>query len=437
MAQTSLHVSGEASVGYTDNMLGTASEPPPGAAGPVSVWFTTLTPGLELYSDSERARYYLAYGHPFTFYLGRSEANSDGDLMLGRGIWTLSSKDELQLALSAARTTNALTALQTPTVAGAAQADGRATNVTANFSQQWTRAFSPRWIGRQSAGYGFLLPTDTPEPQPVRYDLSAGLGADYLVGYDAWGLDVTANYFHSEAVTGGAVQLDEQQQLILQAVARYRRDLAQDWTSELRLGGGAANDLEGRTALVPRWGASLFWNYNLAQASLNYDRQITVNLFTGQAFLADTITLNGSVPVVPEANILLTTAHGFAWNRVIDEDQAVSNEASNSWTSEVALGWYPDYDLPQFTLRYQHFEQFNSRQDSAVLPNLHRNLVMLSVSGRLPPRRIEPIPAQPQRVDGQDRDSFGPSAAGSPRRPGGGDGAGSLPAPDANRVPEE
>src|SRR5690606_35562513 len=101
-----------------------------------------------------------------------------------------------------------------------------------------------------------------------------------------------------------------------------------------------------------------------------------------QAFLADTITLNGSVPVVPEANILLTTAHGFAWNRVIDEDQAVSAEASNSWTSEVALGWYPDYDLPQFTLRYQHFEQFNSREDSSVLPNLHRNLVMLSVSGR-------------------------------------------------------
>src|SRR5690606_24666045 len=63
-AQTSLHVSGEASLGYTDNMLGTASNPAPGAAGPVSVWFTTLTPGLELYSDSERARYYLAYGHP-------------------------------------------------------------------------------------------------------------------------------------------------------------------------------------------------------------------------------------------------------------------------------------------------------------------------------------------------------------------------------------
>lgn len=180
---------------------------------------------------------------------------------------------------------------------------------------------------------------------------------------------------------------------------------------------------------MPRWGASLFWNYNFAQASLNYDRQITVNLLTQQAFLADTITLYAGVPIVPEANILLTTGHGFAWNRLIQDNQDLSAERSNSWTSEVAVGWFPDYDLPQFSLRYQHFQQFNAPATATALPNLHRNLVMFTVSGRFPPRRIEPVPAQPQRVDGGDRDPLAP-AADSPRG-----GGADLDAPDANRVP--
>ncbi len=428
VAQTSLHLSGDASIGFTDNMLGTADDPPDGTAPPVSVWFSTLTPGLQLYSDSPRHRYLISYGHPFTFYFGHSDANSDGDVVQGSGIWALSGRDELLLGLGVSRTTNALSNLQTPVAAGAAQADGRATHVNINATEQWTHAFTERWNGRQTLGYGLIIPTDTRAPEPNRYDLSAGLGADYLVGYDSWGFDATSSYFHVNEIDGSPTE----EQLILQGLVRYRRDLAQDWSSELRGGGGVANDLDGHTALVPRWGASLFWNYNTAQASLNYDHQITVNLLTQQAFLADTVTLYGSVPIVPDANILLTTGHGFAWNRLIEDNQDLSKETSNSWTSEVALGWYPDYDLPQFTLRYQHFQQFNAPADATALPNLHRNLVMFSVSGRFPPRRIEPIPAQPQRVDGQDRDPFAPSAAESQQRGGGGV---DLGAPDANRVP--
>ncbi|MCA9630703.1 MAG: hypothetical protein KC766_23695 [Myxococcales bacterium] len=424
-AQTSLHLSGEASIGWTDNMLGTADDPADGTPPPVAVWFSTLTPGLQLYSDSPRHRYLLSYGHPFTFYFGHADANSDGDVVQGSGIWTLSGQDELLLGLGASRTTNALSNLQTPVNAGAAQADGRATHVNVNATEQWNHAFSERWTGRQSFGYGLIIPTDTPAPEPNRYDLNAGVGADYLVGYDSWGFDVTSSFFHVDAIDATATQ----EQLILQGLVRYRRDLARDWSSELRGGGGAANDLDGHTALVPRWGASLFWNYNFAQASLNYDRQITVNLLTQQAFLADTITLYAGVPIVPEANILLTTGHGFAWNRLIQDNQDLSAERSNSWTSEVAVGWFPDYDLPQFSLRYQHFQQFNAPATATALPNLHRNLVMFTVSGRFPPRRIEPVPAQPQRVDGGDRDPLAP-AADSPRG-----GGADLDAPDANRVP--
>lgn len=426
--QTTLHLAGEASIGYTDNMLGTADDPPAGAAPALAVWFSTLTPGLQLYSDTPRARYLLSYGHPFTFYFGHSEANSDGDVVQGSGVWALSPRDELLVGLGFSRTTNALANIQTPVAAGAAQADGAATHVNVNTTQTWSHAFDQRWTGRQSFAYGLIIPTDTPAPEPNRYDLTVGLGADYLVGYDSWGFDVTTSYFHVDEI--GETPTDEQ--LISQALVRYRRDLARDWSSELRLGGGAANDLEGHTALVPRWGASLFWNYNLAQASLAYDRQITVNLLTRQAFLADTVTLYGSVPVVPEANILLTTGHGFGWNRLIDDNQDLSSESSNSWTSEVSLGWYPDYDLPQFTLRYQHFQQFNAATDATALPNLHRNLVMFTVSGRFPPRRIEAVPAQAQRVDGQDRDQFAPGA--EELRPRGG-GAVDLGSPDANRVP--
>ncbi|MEZ4369882.1 MAG: hypothetical protein R3B07_03625 [Polyangiaceae bacterium] len=427
-AQTSLHLSGDASIGYTDNMLGTADDPADGAPPPVAVWFSTLTPGLQLYSDSPRSRYLIAYGHPFTFYFGQPDANSDGDVVQGSGIWALSGRDELLLGLGASRTTNALANLQTPVAAGAAQADGRATHVNINATEQWTHAFSERWNGRQTLGYGLVIPTDTPAPEPNRYDINAGLGADYLVGYDSWGFDATVGFFHVDEIDD--TPADEQ--LIVQGIARYRRDLAQDWSSELRGGGGVVNDLDGHTGLVPRWGASLFWNYNLAQASLNYDHAITVNLLTQQAFLADTVTLYGSVPIFPDANILFTTGHGFAWNRLIEDNQALSKETSNSWTSEVALGWYPDYDLPQFTLRYQHFQQFNAGAGQTGLQNLHRNLVMFSVSGRFPPRRIEPIPAQPQRVDGQDRDPFAPSAADAQRNGGGGT---NLQAPDANRVP--
>lgn len=424
-AQTTVHASGSATLSYTDNMLSTANDR-------ISIWFLTLTPGIELYSDTARARYFLGYTRPYTLYFGRPEANTDADVGVARGIFTLSPRDELLLGVSAARITNTLAALQDQPP-GAAEADGRSTLLRLGANETLTHQYTQNWTGRQLFAVGAVVPIDTEGAQPNRYTFDFGLGADYSPDQNSYGLDLNGTYFTSESVRDGDGNVVEGQRMVIgSAIGRYRRDLSVTFSSELRGGVAVVNNLEGRTAYQPSWGASLFYNPEYGEAALNYDHTVNVDLITNQVFLSDALSITGGLPIIPAWQVLLLTQHGLSFNRIISSDADVGRQSSKTWSSSVGVGWFPDNDLPQWQVRYTHFEQFDTPRNSAQFPSFVRNLVSFSVSGRFPPRTIGEIPDEPaQRVDGADRAPTTPGIS-----PPGAAAPVDLAAPDEGRVPE-
>jgi hypothetical protein len=402
-AQTTLHATGLVGISYTDNLLGAPSQPQLGSAPPVSTFYLTLTPGLELYNDNERSRYFLAYSHPFNIYLDHNNLSTSGDVVLGRGIWLLSPQDELLLGISASRMTTAAS-LGTPQPGAPAIGDGRSRLLTLGADEHLTHAFSERWQGKQFANAARTETLSGPISLPTFYSTTAGLGVDYALDRNAWGLQTSTTYFWLGQVPEGTVVLGQRRQLIVDSFARFRRDLNETWSCEARLGIVNVSDLGSGIFTAPRWGATLLWNREALSASLGYDRTVTVSMITGYTYLSDTVQANFHMPLVPIAHLSAVAGMGLSHNQILTFNQDLGTLRTYVWASQASVGYFPDTELPQVFLTYSHFEQHNQGGYSVIAPTFTRNTISLFVSGRFPSRAFSDIPsASPQRVDGADR----------------------------------
>ena len=402
-AQTTVHATGLVGLSYTDNLLGAPSQPQAGSAPPISTFYLTLTPGLELYNDHERSRYFLAYSHPFNIYLGHNRLSTNGDVVLGRGIWSLSPQDELLLGISASRMTTAAS-LDTPQAGAPAIGDGRSRLLSLGADEQLTHGFSERWQGKQFANFARTEMLSGPILQPTFYRTTAGLGVDYVLDRNAWGLQTSATYFWLGKVPEGTVVLGQRRQLVADSFAKFRRDISETWSIETRLGVVNVYDLGSRVFTTPRWGATLLWNREALSAILVYDRTATVSMITGYTYLSDTVQINFHMPLVPTADLSAVAGTGLSHNQILTSSQDLGSIQTNVWASQMSVGYFPDTELPQIFLSYSHFEQHNQGGDSVLAPTFARNTVSLIVSARFPSRVLNDVPsASPQRVDGADR----------------------------------
>ena len=402
-AQTTVHATGLVGISYTDNLLGAPAQPQVGSAPRISTFYLTLTPGLELYNDHERSRYFLAYSHPFNIYLGHNSLSTSGDVVLGRGIWSLSPQDELLLGMTASRMTTAAS-LDTPQPGAPATGDGRSRLLILGADEQLTHAFSERWQGRQFANAARTEILSGPISQPTRYSTTAGLGIEYVLDRNAWGLQTSATYFWLGKVPEGTVVQGQQRQLVVDSFARYRRDLSATWSCETRLGVVNVSDFETPVFTKPRWGASLLWNQEALSATLGYDRTVTVSMITGYTYLSDTVQVNFSVPLVPQAHLNAVASTGLSHNQILTHNQELGSLRTYVWASYASVGYFPETELPQVYLTYSHFEQHNQGGYSILAPTFTRNTISLIVSGRFPSRAFHDVPsASPKRVDGADR----------------------------------
>ena len=402
-AQTTVHATGLVGISYTDNLLGAPSQPQLGSAPRVSTFYLTLTPGIELYHDRERSRYFLAYSHPINIYLGHNSLSTSGDVALGRGIWSLSPQDELLLGTSASRMTTAAS-LGTPQAGVPAAGDGRSRLLILGADEQLTHAFSERWQGRQFANVARTEVLSGPSPQPTRYSATAGLGVDYVLDRNAWGLQTTTTYFWLGKATEGTVVQGQRRQLVVDSFARFRRDLSETWSCETRLGVVNVSDFSSPIFTAPRWGASLLWSREALSADLGYDRTVTVSMITGYTYLSDTVQANFRMPLVPTAHLNAVAGMGLSHNQILTSNQDLGTLRTYVWASQASVGYFPDTELLQVFLTYSHFEQNNQGGYSVLAPTFTRNTISLFVSGRFPSRAFSEIPsASPRRVDGADR----------------------------------
>jgi hypothetical protein len=405
LGQTSVHATGRVGLSYTDNAQGVSSRSSAGGARQTSAFFLTLTPGLALYHDRERSRYLLTYAHPFTFHIGRSNLNTDGDMAAGNGLWLLSPRDELIVGVTANRMTGAALSAVVPDSGASAVNDGRTRSLMVSINEQLSHAFSERWRGRQFNSVSRMETLSGPVNQPVRNSASAGLGLDYALDRDSWGVQSAATFFwRSSMPESTGLLLQPRRQLIIDSFARYRRDLTEMWSCEARLGVVMPSDLS-RTRAMPRWGASLFWRGEAQTAVLAYDRTFLPNMTTGDLSLSDTVQFNLGFPLLPSAHLFAAISASASRNQIVSTNQELNAGRISVWGTQAAVSYVPDAELPNVSLTISHLEQHSSSPQTVQAPSLARNTISLIITGHYPPRAFHPVPVTlPQRVDGSDRD---------------------------------
>lgn len=380
-AETTVHITGSATAAYTDNAFSAPKTPGPGQRGVVATPFFLLTPGLALYHDVRTARYELSYQHDFAFFLESSIDNSGSDTIRSQGQFDLSARDTLTLNLNATRSsfTRLLVNANSPG-ATEVQADGSVERLRVDLSEGYARQLDNEWRFLQVLQAGTLIPFTYDEP--VRYQTGLELGLEYARPVDVYGIAIGTTYFKSLTLRDRTVTLPVTDQLVTTLNARWRHDLSSEWSTNLTAGVGVASELGGDSTPFPVAGAGLTYAGELIAATLELNHSQFVSLESAQTYVSDTVAAAVGIPITEQRPFGFNVSSSLGHNRQLID--AGNDEAANVWLSEASVGYGPSFLTLE--LRAQHFEQFGGGATAVALPDLSRNVVMLTLSSMFPER---------------------------------------------------
>ncbi len=408
-AQTSVHGSGSASVGYTDNIANAPDEPTLNLPPKVGDAFVSVTPGLLLVHESERVELIASYYRPATFFLTNpgNEVSADNGSVAAQ--IALTETDTLLLGLIGSRTTTRALSLGQPQ-------DSQANSLTAEplsffsigVTEQWSHAFDDRWSTSQNLGVATIIPIDS--EQAMRADLTLGLGSTYRFGSNALELQgvLTAAFLPGSGDVSDPVQQQDRTPLLASSTLGFRRDLNEVWSISTQFGALTAYDPElGTNYAGLIWGASLSMTLEEGYlASLSYQRSVAPSLLTGLTTRSDSGSLQGTIPLSRDNFVGVLSSVGIAANAQVAVDDSFTTPF-NTFVADVGVGWFPPAH-PSLLLRYSHLSQLGVDENVFAIANFSTNQVMLTVAWTLPTRDQLPTIVTPKRrVDQGDRDKDG------------------------------
>jgi hypothetical protein len=380
-AETSVHLTGAATAAYTDNAFSAPKRPIAGQRDAVATPFFLLTPGLALYHDRQTAHYQLSYQHDFALFLESSADNFGSDTVRGQGLFELSARDTLTLSLSATRSSFARLVLASSSPGATdVQTGGTIERLRVDLVESYAHQLDGRWRLLQTLQAGTLVPFTYDEP--VRYQTGIELGVEYARSVDSYGLSVGTTYFKSLTLRDRTVALPVTDQLITTVAGRWQHELSPIWSSNLDAGVGVATELGGDSQAFPVAGAGLTCTTEVVTANLGIRHSQFVSLESAQTYVTDSVNLGIGTVISEERPFGFNVGSSLGHNR-----QLVSggnDEAANVWLSEVSVGYAPT--LFSLDLRAQHFEQFGGGANALALPDMARNVVMLTLSSMFPAR---------------------------------------------------
>jgi hypothetical protein len=204
------------------------------------------------------------------------------------------------------------------------------------------------------------------------------------------------------AVSSTGEQLGEQSQLVSTAVARWRHDWGRYVTSTLDAGAVHVYKITHNAELWhPAGLALLSYARREGDASLSYRHTVRTDLFLGNTFLMDEVSLRGSIPLEKRGRVVIAASVGYQHNRLIDIDGDLATEV-DVWLGDAGVLWRARDHLG-LALRYQHINQTSG----ALLPPLPltfvKNTIMATATLHFPPEtRMPRTYRPPQRVDEDD-----------------------------------
>jgi hypothetical protein len=400
LAQTSLHASGSAAVGYSDNILNAPTEPEEGDPERLADGFLLVSPGLMLVHETQRMRLTLEYQRPVQLYFTEEGNETSGDIGNLAAAIEASDVDTVVLGLTGARTTSyqVAGAVGGGGVAGASVSTEAIDYFQLGATELWAHQLSDDWHLGQSATFASVIPLEE-ESEDNRGSAGVSGSVTYRFGDNAVGLEVGVEG-SLLPVSDDLVAAGESDRLPIftRAALRYRRDFDENWSGDAAGGVVVAVDpLTEEHYVGPIWSGGVHWTQDTWLLSLTYARDVSPNLVTQQITLADAFSLNGGVPIVESLNIAALASTGVSINQDLSLDPEVQG-AFYVWTADVGIGWLPP-DLPQVAVRYVHLQQFGIEERGGPVQNLYTNQVIASVGWLIPSRTLPIIGRPTTRVD--------------------------------------
>jgi hypothetical protein len=416
-AQVSIHGTGEASIGYNDNILNAPTRQIAGRPTKEGMAFSTLRPGVLLYYDRGQAIHRLGYNFTANLFLARPAANSYANQAHWTSFLTLSRKVELSLGAMATYGWQNTSFLLQPSasVPISPAAIGQVIYFSPTVDEAVTWAVSKRWEFRQTGHANYFYPVESPSaaPQGQRLVTNLGAGLDRIWRDDAVGGLLNVIYYRANEVILPSTQqvyVPKQEQIVLSAGSRWRRDISEHWSSMVM--GGLAHtsktDFSGGV-FTPIFTASLNYFDDVNSGSITFTRLVQPNIFVARTLQSEQLALQGQRRLFgPDSSWTLSSTAGFQRNTILLGNEQEQQFHAFVFLSDTTLRWHPVENF-SFGLRYLHFQQVvNNEEASSAIFGLTRNVAMITVTGMFPYRRPPTVPTGPPvRVDGADRGNNG------------------------------
>lgn len=399
-----------ATTGYTDNILSASDPPQAGMRGPEADAFSNVSPGLILSIERPRVAHVLQYLFTANLYLEHSEANSYTNRLSWQAAWSLTPLAQLLTGIAAIQ--GELHTFDT-SVPGATDVQPLPEpelfiNVQANESYLWD--FSQRWHLAQTLLVGYHRSLADVPLTPDTYDVNSLLTVERAWKYDAAAAIARVNFTRSDYLDEMGELSNREDQLLYGLEARWRHDIGNYWSSELRAGAvmvSPIGDEDADTAgPVPSAAAILRYLHPEGTATLTAQRDVRVNLFTGSTYVANEAQLYAALPFdAASRRWTITGRAAYQLGRTVSLDgdpeelQTTIFQLDATLATEVVRG----VDL---ALRYQYHNQENEEIPMPEQPigDYQRQTLLLTLSFTYPRRPATAIPFRaPLRVDRRDQ----------------------------------
>jgi hypothetical protein len=361
------------SIGYTDNAAAEASD--------VSTSSTTKGDGLAIFSSTERLLYKaatsaheLGYRLAVTRYFNGRGVDSTSHEVAGISLLHLSPVTDLRFTAtgSLSRTSGIITAVG-PTSVPQAAVPGSSQYLSFSAGEDLTFEPTPRWRFVQDLQGSTLDYINVPEDPPTRTSVTLLGRLEHPLGRDTPLVELSATDFVLTGGPPGTIPPTPDQNLFLEAVAGWRRELNPLWRTELRGGLTTMIRSSDSTLYVPTGSAEVAYRRLTWYATLMVAQQPMSNLFSGVATVNDSVTANLTLPIGRSEQWVATGAGGYIYARTAQTGGGLEH-AYDQWTA-VALLSYRFLRAPLFvSVSYSLVDQTGSY-------DLFRQVVMVNVTG--------------------------------------------------------
>ena len=430
-AKASWQVLGSAGAGWTDNVLNAPNEPQPGQRGRESDFFFQLSPGGALTTASPRFIQRLGYTFTADLFVSHSEGNSYANALDWAAFADTSRDTQLLLVAQSQEGRLSTFNLQLPSAAG--QAAVLPTNTAVNFfsqfvSETFTWDLTPKWRTWETGAFRAFIPIDRGQMADA-YDASGELGAERVFTVDSLGLVGRSEYINYKAARNAmnVAVVPDQEQLINELLARWRRDWTVFWSTEANLGLVEAEPLHvaGSTRLwQPTGMAAVRYYRDLASAELRYSHQVLANALAGGSFLYDEVALQGSLPLPARSHLFIGATATYQHARALSPTGGLTDTYAHVALFDFTINWQPLPELGVFA-RYSLFDQLAHNQPPPTdpmapqvtpLPDLLRNTVLVGINVAYPAVAVVRVPTRSgTRVDRSDQPGIPEYHAPNPR----------------------